>query len=73
MIRDFDPDVADFYDDYSRFTRFLIALVILNWKWLKEPRVCYFLFCSEEVRLGQESLKRKMNKLYYQSVLMRND
>lgn len=72
MYQDYNVEVADFFDETSRFKRFLIALFMLNLIWLIAPIRCYKYWLSEEVRISMESLKRKQNKLYLKGILKEN-
>lgn len=65
----FNPDMADFYEETSRFYRFLISVIILNYRYLTNPFYSYRVFLNDEIFLAQEAIKRKSNKLYMRGVL----
>lgn len=69
MLQNFSPNHANFYDRTTKFDRFIITIFLLNWKWIIHPRICYMTFLDSEIAFGMESLKRKMNKLYFHGIL----
>ena len=69
MYQNFNPDSADFFDDTTKRRRFTLALIVMSYNWLIHPKGCYQKFINGEIVLGNESLKRKMNKLYYEGIL----
>ena len=69
MYQPYNVDMADFYDDFPKWIRFCFALIVLHYKWIKEPIKCYRMFRNEEIIYANESLKRKQNKLYMKGIL----
>ena len=63
--QNFDPEHADLYDNSSRLWRRLLYIVNciahdMPWEIFNNSR-----FLEIEIYLGQESLNRKMNNVYY--------
>lgn len=72
-LENFNPDAADFYDNLTKFERFIASLFTMGSLWFKHPFKCYQTFVCGEIIIGYESLKRKRNKLYHQGILEQKD
>jgi len=68
MIHNYDIGSADCYDNHSRWFRMMVYILddLYQGKSIKGAYYRFFLF---EIYLGEQSLKRKMNKLYLKGIL----
>lgn len=64
----FEIDKAQFYDETTKFTRFLLSIKYLNWRWIITPFCAYETWLRTEEDLKEASDIRKRNtEIFFKS------